>query len=179
MMDRATVTMQEVRSVLDQEPPDGSRVIKFGWDALIHLENLISDADPRLSLRAICLASMVRGDRSAAIVLGAARSSRLEHRIAAALAVRNLAPADACCALLLLLRDKDIGVRKMALRSVPAGMSTELRKNIETMAASDQHPGIRALAQEVLQQPRPRPGRAKRPVKGPPSAITRRDTGRG
>jgi len=145
-----SVTMEQVRAVLDSEEPNYVQGAQLGLDALPYLESLVTGADPMLASKATYLASLIRGEQSVRILQEAARSESLVVRVAAAGAVRNLDESVASDILFSLVDDQNIGVRKVALESVPANVTPSLRDKIQDLTQTESNVEIRNLSGEVL-----------------------------
>lgn len=145
-----TVTMRDVRAVLDPDEVDYTAGARLGPDALDHLLALVRDTDPGLAAKAAYLAGMIRGDRSEDVLAAAAASEDALVRVAAASAAALLTSDSASRVLNTLVADPDAGVQKLALRSVPAEPSPELRGRVREVSASAAEPELRALADNVL-----------------------------
>lgn len=79
-----TVTMEQVRQVLEPEEPDYAAAARLGPGSLPHLRELAEGADPMLASKAVYAASLLDGDQGGAVVAGAARSADPVLRVAAA-----------------------------------------------------------------------------------------------
>lgn len=145
-----SVTMEQVRAVLDSEEPNYVEGAQLGLDALPHLESLVTGADTMLASKATYLASLIRGEQSVRILQEAARSESLVVRVAAAGAVRNLDESVASDILFSLVDDQNVGVRKVALESVPANVTSSLRDKIQGLTQTESNVEIRNLSGEVL-----------------------------
>lgn len=145
-----SVTMKQVRTVLDSEEPNYGQGAQLGLDALPYLESLVTGADPMLASKATYLASLIRGEQSVRILQEAARSESLIVRVAAAGAARNLDESVASDILFSLVDDQNIGVRKVALESVPANVAPLLRDKIQGLTQTESNFEIRNLSREVL-----------------------------
>jgi hypothetical protein len=143
--------MKQVRAHLDPEEPDYSAAAQLGADALPYLAQLIQGTDTMLASKAAYLASLIPGDRSIAVLEQAAKSPHAAVRVAAAAGVRNLeqAPVSLVDAL---LKDGDIGVRKVTLRSIEARPMKGLKGRIEEIARKDSEVFIRNLANEIAKR---------------------------
>ncbi|TFD45171.1 hypothetical protein E3T55_19310 [Cryobacterium frigoriphilum] len=144
------VTMRDVRAVLDPDEVDYSAGARLGPEAFDYLLALVRDTDPGLAAKAAYLAGVIRGERSEEVVAAAAASEDALVRVAAASAAALLAPASASRVLNDLVVDQDSGVQKLALRSVPADPSPELRSRVREVSAGAAEPGLRAMADNVL-----------------------------
>jgi HEAT repeat protein len=150
------VTMDQVRAALDPEEPDYAQAAsELGADALPHLERLIVGDHPMLASKATYLAGLIGTERSVQAVERAARSGDTLVRVAAAAAARNLPQESASDILLPLVDDPDIGVQKVALNSVPAAPTADLRSRVEALGASRSDTAVRAVSREVLRRLEP------------------------
>ena len=142
------VTMKQVRAHLDRDEPDYPAAAQLGANALPHLAQLVQGTDPMLASKAAYLASLIQSDRSIAVLEQAANSSHKEVRIAAAAGVRNLKQAPISL-VDTLLRDPDVGVRKVTLRSIEAQSMKGFKIKIEEIAKKDSDGFIRILASQI------------------------------
>jgi len=144
------VTMDDVRRVLSPDELDYAEAVRLGSEALPYLETLVRERHTQLATKATYLASLIPGERAIPILKEAASSRNADIRVAAAGSARNLPYEEAGKILVSLLADHDIGVRKVALMSVPSPIPTELRPYIARLARSDSALAIRELAQKLL-----------------------------
>lgn len=145
-----SVTMEQVRAVLDSEEPNYVEGAQLGLGALPYLESLVTRANPMLASKATYLASLIRGEQSVRILQEAARSESLVVRVAAAGAARNLDESIASDILFSLVDDQNIGVRKVALESVPANVTSSLRDKIQGLIQTESNVELRNLSGEVF-----------------------------
>jgi len=129
-----TVTMADVRAALDPDEVDYPAASALGPDALPHLMTLVSGDDPGLAAKAAYLAGTLN---AADIVATAATSGDARVRVAAASAASMLPAPEASQVLTALVADGDTGVQKLALRSVPAAASPELRDTVAGLSQAD------------------------------------------
>jgi len=149
------VTMKQVRAALDPEEPDYEKAAKLGPQALPHLEKLIAGKDPGLASKAASLTGMIGDEKAARVLEKAAKHRDVRVRVAAAHSAQHLPAPDASRILSKLMADKDVGVQKVALKSVPRGeLDPELRSSVETLTKKKAHPGIQNLSKEVLARSR-------------------------
>jgi hypothetical protein len=160
------VTMSQVRAALDPEEPNYPKAAQLGPQALTHLKKLIAEAEPMLASKATHLAALIAGEGAVELLRAATNHPETIVRVAAAGAARVL-PAEAAGEVLVpLLSDSDPGVRRAAMKSVPAEQSESLRTAIEGMGQRDPDPGLRAMSLSTLGQ-RQAPGGLQR-VPGEP-----------
>jgi HEAT repeat protein len=114
-----TVSMDDVRRILDPEEPDYDAAAELGTGALPHLQAIVAGDDPMLASKAAYAASMLEGDAGQDVVQAAAHSTEPLVRVAAAAAARNLPAPSARDVLSDLAADDDPGVRKVARASSP------------------------------------------------------------
>jgi HEAT repeat protein len=144
------VTMEQVRKALDPEEPDYAKATKLGADALPHLAKLIAGKDIGLASKAASLAGMIGGQRSVPVLEKAAAHKDPRVRVAAAHSAQHLPIEGASAVLAPLVADADIGVQKVALRSVPSRATAELRLSVENVAKRKSNPTIQELSKQAL-----------------------------
>jgi HEAT repeat protein len=145
------VTLEQVRATLEAEEPDYNKAAKtLGTEALPHLERLITSDHSMIASKAAYLAGLIGTEQSVPAIERAARSGDVRVRIAAAAAVKNMESAAASDVLLSLIDDSDVGVQKVALRSMPAAPSAVLRARVEGLSAAKTDSHIRSISREVL-----------------------------
>ena len=147
------VTMEQVRAALDPEEPNYEKATKLGPDALPHLQKLIQGKDPGLASKAASLARMIGGERAGAVLEKATSHKDVRVRVAAAHSAQNLPPEATSQVLATLVADDDVGVQKVALRSVPRAASAELRASVETLSKKKSSP-VNELSQQTLKRMR-------------------------
>jgi HEAT repeat protein len=142
------VTMSQVLAEIDKDEPDYQAAAKLGPEALPHLQQLVEADDPMRASKAAYLAGLIGGAQAAPVLEHAAAHRDPVVRVAAAHALR--AAPDAPSNLLeRLLDDRDVGVRKVALRAAKTSKSTHLRSKVSSMAEKDPDEHIRDVAKEV------------------------------
>ena len=148
-----TVTMEQIRAALDgYEPSYATAARELGTQALPHLAEIIRQGDASSARRAVYLASFIDHEQADGVVaMGMDRAEATVH-VAVAAGTRNLAPSYRNPLLLRLLDKDDIGVRKAALRAVPARPDASLAAKVERLARNEPEPELRRLAGEVLER---------------------------
>ncbi|MFC7613672.1 HEAT repeat domain-containing protein [Actinokineospora soli] len=144
------VTMQDVRRRLDADEVDYAEAAALGPDALPHLAALAVSDDTVLASKAVYLASVIGGDRSADIVAEAAQRGDPVVRVAAAAALRNLPVGDFERVGDALLDDDDPGVRKVAIGSVASADAPALTAKVRRAAEEDPEDYVRDTAARFL-----------------------------
>ncbi|MGF0174465.1 hypothetical protein ACQF36_29360 [Streptomyces sp. Marseille-Q5077] len=130
----SSVSMQDVRRVLDPEEPDYAAMAWLGTDSLPHLRTLVQGDDLMLASKSAYAASLLEDDQGQDVILSAAQSDDPVLRVAAASAAANLPAASAANVLAGLASDGDAGVRKVALSSVPPDVPDELVSRLRDAA---------------------------------------------
>ena len=116
-----TVSMDDVRRVLDPEEPSYEAAAELGPDALPHLHALVAGKNSMLASKAAYAASMLEGAAGEHVVRTAAQSPDPVVRVAAAAAAKNLSSQSAGEVLADLVVDEDPGIRKVARASAAHG----------------------------------------------------------
>ncbi len=151
------VTIDQVRTaLLAFEPNYPALAQQLGPEAMPHLAQLARDPDALLAAKAVYLAGLIRGPGSAEVVQQATTHPHVQVRVAAASASASLPPAEAAPALERLLADSDVGVRKTALRGIPANAGPALVSMVTRMSTADPEPALRTVSREALTRMRPR-----------------------
>jgi len=143
------VTDQEVRALLSAEEPDYAAAARLGPDALPALRRFVESGDPNLASKATYLAGLIGDPQSAPILLVAAASPNPVLRVAAASGAAHLPASQGDAIVLALLDDAHPGVRKTALKSVPARPSPALAAKLTALRNTEAVPALRQLAGEV------------------------------
>ena len=112
---------------------------------------LIEEGDPDLASKATSLASVIDAAESIEAVNKAARSPDPVIRVAAAAALGNLSEMPDPLAQGM-LNDEDVGVRKLALRSLERQRPAGLKHKARQMAANDPNPVPREHAARVAEE---------------------------
>jgi HEAT repeat protein len=146
-----TVTREQVLAQLYPDEPDYGGAAQLGPEALPHLRQLVEEGDPDIASKATSLASVIDAAESAEVVDTAARSPDPVIRVAAAGALGNLSEMPGPLAQSM-LNDEDVGVRKLALRSLEKQQPAGFKQNVQEMAADDPNPMLRELAVRVADQ---------------------------
>lgn len=136
-----SVSMQDVRRLLDPEEPDYAAMAELGTESLPHLRTLVQGDDHMLASKSAYAASLLEGDQGSDVILTAARSDDPVLRVAAASAAANLPGGSATDVLTGLAADGDAGVRKVALSSVPPDVPDELVGRLQDAAAEAEAEG--------------------------------------
>jgi HEAT repeat protein len=143
--------MNEVLAYLEPDEPNYARAAKLGQDALPFLKEIIDKQDVMLASKAAYLVSLIKSDESISILEYAARKKDATIRVAVASGIRNISEKDANILLDKFIEDKDIGVRKVTLKSVAKFKSISIISKVQKLLESDPEPSIRKLASNVIE----------------------------
>jgi hypothetical protein len=146
-----TVTREQVLAQLYPDEPDYEGAAQLGPEALPHLMQLIEEGDPDLASKATSLAGVIDAAESIEAVDKAARSPDPVIRVAAAAALGNLSEMPDPLAESM-LNDEDVGVRKLALRSLERQQPAGFKQKAQQMAANDPNPILREHAVRIADQ---------------------------
>lgn len=142
--------IETVRAVLDPDEPDYSKAANLGRDAVPYLKQILDGSDTMLASKATYLASLIRSEESLSLLEAAAKNREPIIRTAAASGLRNLSEQDVTKVSNLLIEDKDVGVRKVTLKSISNFSSSTLIERVQKLAERDPEPFLRNLAANTL-----------------------------
>jgi HEAT repeat protein len=145
------VTREQVLAQLYPDEPRYEQAAQLGPEALPHLMQIVQEGDPGLASKATSLAGRINAAGSAEVLGAAARSSDPVIRVAAAAALGNLDETPDPLAQSM-LDDEDVGVRKLALRSLERQQPAGFKQKAQQMAANDPNPVLREHAARVAHQ---------------------------
>lgn len=142
------IQYEEVRRALQAEEPNYERLAsELGAEALPYLRQIVAGETSLLASKAAYLAGRIGTEEAMPVLQQAAASSEVEVRLAAAAGAANLEGHLASDVLLALVDDADLGVQKVALRSVPAAASEPLVARVSAISESGaQEEGMEAAA---------------------------------
>lgn len=149
------VTMEQVLAALRPDEPDYKGASSLGQGALPFLADLIQGSDSMLASKAAYLTGVIGGPRSGAIMMKAAANNDPIVRAAAAGTAVHLPAEVSGPVLVRLLGDAHADVRRIAVQSVPPGVSPTLHQALRKTAETDPDLSIRGLSQEALRRTRP------------------------
>jgi HEAT repeat protein len=149
-----SITMNAVRAKLDPDEPDYAKAAELGPDAIPYLEEIVNGTDTMLASKAAYLASLIKSDKSVSLLETAASNREPIVRIAAASGLRNLSEEDANRVSDPLIEDKDVGVRKVTLKSISNFNSPALVAKVQKLSEKDPEQFIRDLASTTISKMR-------------------------
>src|SRR6185436_12011611 len=138
--------MNEVLAYLEPDEPNYAQAAKLGPDALPYLKEIIDKQDVMLASKAAYLVSLIKSEESLLILEYAALNKNPTIRVAVASGIRNISENDANMLLDKFIEDKDVGVRKVTLKSVSKFKSNSIVSKVQKLLESDPEPSIRKLA---------------------------------
>ena len=146
------LTMTQLRSMLNAEEPNYSTLTGvLSRDDLFNLEKLVQENDAMLAPKAAYAITLIDDAAAVRAIDTAAASARDTVRLASAAGLANLSGFDVTAVAERLLSDADVGVRKLAVKSVHGLRIDALKPKLEALAARDPEPGIRSLAKRALE----------------------------
>lgn len=135
-----TVSLQDVRALLDVDEPDYVFASLLGPAALPHLHELVTTGEPMLASKAAYLAGLIEGGGE--VVATAAASEEPLVRIAAAGTAVNLSAQEAEPILASLVDDGELGVRVTAAKAVLAETSAVSAESAPALVARANEVGV-------------------------------------
>jgi hypothetical protein len=146
-----TFSVDQIRTVLQAEEPDYPALAeKFGPGALAYLAEIIAGEHSMLASKAAYLAGVIGTESAVPVIRQAAASADVRVRVAAAAAAANL-PSDTASDLLVsLVDDTDVGVQKVALRSVPQNPSAALFSRVEALSVGGAHHAVKKASAAAI-----------------------------
>lgn len=142
--------LQQLRDRLSAIEPDHGTYAGIGPDEIPLLQRLLKDREAWMAARAVFALAEMHDPRAAKVLLTAAVDSRPEVRIAVAACAIRLEVADANRVLASLLADREIGVRKFAIRSVTTEHDPAVQAQVRHIQSTDPVPAIRRAAERKL-----------------------------
>lgn len=147
-----TMTLEQIRNQLSDIEPNDSTYSGIGSSEIPLLEQLLQDKEVWMASRAVFALSKIPDNRAVEILSHAAVDPRKEVRVAVAASVSNLKPQDANNILLKLLTDKELGVRKFAVKSVSEAHDEAVHAKLQEIQARDPSMPIRDVAKSKLRE---------------------------
>ncbi len=148
---RRKLSKSKLTALLHAEDYCGAR--RYGAGAMTAIKGIVRTGDWNLAAKATYLAGLINDERSAEVIELAAKSRKPAVRIAAASAAAHLSPERAEPILLRLLKSKDIGIRKVALKATARSTTDKVRLQVQRMHKSESVQGMKFLAASVLTAP--------------------------
>lgn len=145
-----SVNINSVHALLEPDEPDYVKAAELGPDAIPYLKQIIDGPDTMLASKAAYLASLIKSEKSVSVLEAAATSQEPIVRIAAASGLSNLSEKDADRLSDLFIEDKDVGVRKVTIKSVSKFKSHVFIEKVQKLAQSDPQPFLRDLASRTV-----------------------------
>jgi HEAT repeat protein len=145
-----SLSINAIRAYLEPDEPDYVKAAELGPDAIPFVKEIVDGPDKMLASKAAYLASLIKSDRSITVLETAASSPETIVRIAAASGLRNLSEDDVNRVSDMLIEDKDVGVRKVTLKSISKFKSPMLIAKVQKLAERDPEPFLRDLASSTI-----------------------------
>jgi hypothetical protein len=149
-----SMTMPELRQRLSAIEPDESIYAGIEPTDVPKLERLLDDDEGWLAARAVYALSRINTEEAHAALSSAANSELSTVRVAVAANANTLPPNVSDSLLSELLKDRHVGVRKFAIKSVSARNSESIHEEVRRIASRDPDAAIQAIAQAHSGRPR-------------------------
>jgi HEAT repeat protein len=148
------MTTKELRAKLSMIEPTESIYAGIEESDVPALEQLLSDSEEWIASRAVFALSRVASRDAIRVLAKAASDQRPQVRVSVAAAVGQRPIALPNEAVLGLLQDKDIGVRKFATLAVKPENGPEVRTLLNRISTEDAIPIVRENAAEAMRKMR-------------------------
>lgn len=145
-------TKTEVIKMINLDEPNYVSIMKkLSHDDVPVLIKLSQDKNPSVATKAISCLGLWNSENALKGVLKAAKHTDPMYRVAAAHALKNMSTLPGAVKVLdALLDDEDVGVKKLAMKSIPLSPDIQLKKKLEVLSEQDANEYIRKLATEML-----------------------------
>lgn len=149
---RPGLSLAQLRKLIDRDEPDYEALAnQLGPAAIPQLQTIVKGSDPMLASKAAYLVSLIPDERSVKVLVAAAKSPHVTVRVAAASAAKNLPQAEQVTEVMSeLLKDADLGVRKVALRSIEVRPEIAPKDMVMKLATNDPDGTIRDIASNLV-----------------------------
>jgi HEAT repeat protein len=144
------MTVEELRAKLSEIEPREAMYAGLTPTDVPSLERLLADPEDWMAARAIFALSRVGNDAAVNILARAVTDGRVQVRVAVAAAVAQRPITLPDNAIVKLLQDQDVGVRKLATRAVKPENGNEPRALLNRLSSEDAFPEVQKRATEVL-----------------------------
>lgn len=144
-------TYEEVRAILSAIEASETLYSQITAEDIPSLKKLVKEDEAWLAARAIFALSRVDNPESNQIIFDSVKDERSAVRVAIAHSAGALKqPAATERILSALIMDKDVGVRKFAIQSIPKTVSPELMEKIRNISQEDSHDYIKGISNEKI-----------------------------
>lgn len=149
---KSPLSLAQVRKLIDLDELDYEALAKqLGPAAIPQLQTIVKGSDLMLASKAAYVVSLIPDDRSVKVLAVAAQSPDVRVRVAAASAAKNLQQAEQVTEVMSeLLKDADLGVRKVALRSIEVRPEIAPKDMVMKLATNDPDSTIRDIASNLV-----------------------------
>ena len=144
-------TYEEVRAILSAIEASETLYAQITAEDIPSLKKLLKEDEAWLAARAIFALSRVDNPESTEVIMNAVKDKRSAVRVAIAHSANALKQPVATERILsALITDKDVGVRKFAIQSIPKTVSPELMEKIRSISQEDSHDYIKGISSEKI-----------------------------
>jgi HEAT repeat protein len=147
-------TKEEIIKMINLDEPEYEAIVrKFTEDDIPTLIELANHENPAIATKAISCLGLLKNEKALKGLSVAVNHPDPVHRIAAAHSLRNMASIPGSVQLLeKLLEDKDIGVRKFALKTVEAGNIKSLKEKVRVLNQREINPALKTLGENIIEK---------------------------
>jgi len=126
---------------------------KFGEAALPYLQELVDSSDEMMATKAAYLAGYIGGNAGKEVMLSAASNKFSTVRVAAAFSAQSMDTKSATEILSKALDDQDIGVLKLAMKSVSAkNLGSALKSKLQAISKNSPDEVLKASALTMVKK---------------------------
>lgn len=143
-------TIQEVRQLLSVIEPDERTYAQIDNEDIPQLQILLKDGETWLGARAVLALSRLKNELAYRLIKEATTAKRNELRVAVAVGLRFLPDFFREEILGRLLSDDDLGVKRMAIYSIPDRPNKSIRRQLQLLSVHDKHDYIKTISREKL-----------------------------
>lgn len=142
---------EEVRAILSAIEANETMYSQITAEDIPSLKKLLKEDEAWLAARAIFALSRVDNPESNEVIFNSVKDKRSAVRVAIAHSANVLKqPAAIERILSALITDKDVGVRKFAIQSLPKTVSPELMEKVRSISQEDSHDYIKGISNEKI-----------------------------
>lgn len=147
-------TKEEIIRMIDLDEPDYPSIVSQFDDAdVLILNELVKDPNPAIAVKAVSCLGFLQHPKALEGIKRAAKDKNPVVRVAAAHSLRHKQDVPEVVAVVdKLLQDKDIGVKKFALKTVDTANIKSLKATVEKIQLAEKNEALKELSQKILQK---------------------------
>ena len=147
-------TKDEIIKMINLDEPEYEVIVsKLKEDDIPTLIELTNHENPAIATKAISCLGLMKNEKALKGLSEAVSHPDPVRRIAAAHSLRNMASIQGSVQLLeKLLDDKDVGVRKFALKTVEVGNFKSLKEKVRVSNQNEINPTLKTLGENIIEK---------------------------